>query len=103
MDLPTWCKSCPYLVGVVSLNESAGGAYSGTLTAGDTGSIVKRHIEGLTDAGINTAVVCTDHGYVLLVTYGNASAAKNTLVVITNKVGCGIVKLIGGLEAAKGV
>ena len=97
------CKSCPYLVGIVLLNESTGRTYSGTLTAGDTGSLSQGHIEGLTDAGVDTTVVSTDYGYVLLVTYSYASTAKDTLVVVSYEVRSGEVKLVGGLETAESV
>ena len=94
-------ESIPYLVGIVLLNESAGRTYSGTLTAGDTGSRAEIHVEGLTDAGVDTTVVSTDYGYVLLVTNSYTSTAENTLVVISYEVGGRIVKLIGGLEAVE--
>ena len=92
-------KSCPYLVRIVTLNKSTGRTYSGTLTAGDTGSITESKIEGLSDAGVDTAVVCTDYSNVLLVTCGNASTAKDTLVVISYKVGSRLIELVYGLEA----
>jgi hypothetical protein len=95
------CKSIPNLIGIVTLYESTGATYSGTLTTGDTGRVVKRKSEGLTNAGINTTVVSTDNRNKLFFTNCNASAAKDTLVVISYKVRGRVVKLIGGLEAFK--
>ena len=94
-------ESFPNLIGIVALNKCAGGAYCGTLTAGDTGSICKTEVERLTDAGVDTAVVCTDYRNVLLVTSGYASTTEDTLVVISYEVGGRVVKLVLGLESAK--
>jgi hypothetical protein len=92
-------ESCPNLVGIVTLNESAGRTYCSTLTAGDTGCRAKGKVKRLSDTSIDTAVVCADNSYVLLLTNRNAAAAKNTLVIISYKVRCRVVKLICGLEA----
>ena len=92
-------ESSPYLIGIVTLNESTCRTYSGTLTAGDTRSLAKSHIEGLTYTGINTSVVSTDYRYVLLITYSNTSTAEDTLVVVSYEVGSRVVKLILRLEA----
>ena len=94
-------ESIPYLIGIVTLNESTGRTYSGTLTAGDTGSITKVEVEGLTDAGIDTTVVSTDYRYELLVTNSNATTAENTLVVVSYKVRSGEIKRILGLETTE--
>jgi hypothetical protein len=92
-------KSCPNLVGIITLYKSAGGTYSGTLTAGDTGGLVKRKVERLTDAGINTTVVSADNRNKLFLTNRNTSTAKDTLVVISYEVRGRVVKLVGRLES----
>ena len=94
-------ESCPNLFGVVLFGECAGRANDGTLTAGDTGSIVEIQLECLTDIGIDTTVVCTEDTDELLVTNSDTAAAEDTLVVVTDKVGSGIVDCEFRLEAFK--
>ena len=51
--------------------------------------------------GVNTSCVCTDNADSLIVAGGNAAAAEDALVVITNHVRGRGVKLINGLEAVE--
>ena len=95
-------KSFPNLIGIVTLNKRAGRTNCGTLSARDTGSVSERKIECLSDAGIDTTVVSTDNGNVLLFANCYAATAKDTLIVISYKVRSGVIKLIYGLEAFKG-
>ena len=69
------CKSCPNLIGIVTLNECTGRTNGSTLTAGDTGCIIKKKVKGLANAGVNATIVGADYRNILFLTYSDTSAA----------------------------
>ena len=88
-----------YLGGVVLLDQSACRADNGTLTAAHAGNFAQILIERAADRGIKAAVVRADDADELLFTSGYAAAAKDTLVVVADKVQGGVVFFIMGLGA----
>jgi hypothetical protein len=79
------CQSLEYLIGIVSLIQSANGASYDTLTAVDAGGLSQSSLECATDLSIKATVVSTDYADALsLLTSGNAATAQNALAVVTN-------------------
>ena len=79
-------ESFPDGLSIVFFIKSTNGAGNDTLTAGDTGRCCERIFESCADYGIETAVERFDDTDALhLLTSGNATAAEDTFVVITNE------------------
>jgi hypothetical protein len=94
-------ESVPYLLGIILLGESAGRADGGALSAGDTGSIVKRKVECLTYLGIKASVIGTDYRYILLSADCYAAAAEDTFIIVADKVSRAEIELVPGLGTAE--
>ena len=87
--------SCLYLIGIVALVDSANGASYDTLTAVYAGYFAKVCVKCATDVGIKSALVCTDNADALhYLTSGNATTAKDALVVIADDGGRGIYLVV---------
>ncbi len=95
--------SSEYLIGVVLLGESTGGASYDTLTASYASDIVELCLEGRTDLGVETTVVSTDNRYELVVASTHAATAEDALGVISYKVRGGVVDLSLRNRACKAV
>jgi hypothetical protein len=79
------CNRIHNLVRVVSLVESANGTCHDTLTAIDTAGLAQALLKNRTDVRIEASVICSDYTNSLyLLTCGNATTAKNALIVVTN-------------------
>ena len=95
------CDSLEHLCGVVTLNKSACGTNYGTLSAAYAGNIAEILIERAADLCVEAAVVRADNAYILLLTSSYAAAAKDTLVVVTNEVKCGLILVVVSLFTLK--
>jgi hypothetical protein len=87
-------ESSPYLIGIVTLGESTGGADSDTLTAVDAGCVSQTDVK----CGRNMCVVATvigadDADELILLARSYTAAAENTLGIVTNKMNGGIVNI----------
>ena len=88
-------KSVPNLLGVVHFGERTGRTYRDALTAGNAGHFVELQLKCTADMRLEAAFVGTDDGNsLILVTDGNAAAAKHALVVVADEVGHGGVLFV---------
>jgi hypothetical protein len=95
-------ESLKYLLSVIYLIESAGGARYDTLTAVDTGAITKVGVERASDMSIESTVISADNTDSLnLLTYCRASAAEDTLAGVTDDSCRGGIKMLLGLIACE--
>ena len=85
-------QSLEYLIGIVLLMESTGGASHDALTAVHAGGGVQRNLHGGTDHGIKATVVGTDHADALhIAASSNTATAQNALAGIAHDRGGGAV------------
>jgi hypothetical protein len=89
------------LVGVVTLNKRACGANYGALSAAYAAYVVKLLVERAADNGVKAAVVRADYRNILLLAGSNAAAAKDTLVVVANKVKCAVILFVMSFRSNK--
>jgi len=96
------CDSIENLLSIVLLVESAGGACNDTLTAAYAGGVSKILLECGSNVSIKATVVGADSADILEITAScYATAAKDTLAVVTNKESGGLVGSRLGHSTAK--
>jgi hypothetical protein len=84
----------PYLIGIVTLCESAGGTYGDTLTAVDAGCICQLDVKCGRNVCVIAAVIGADDADILILLADcHAAAAEDTLGIVADKMNGGIVNI----------